>query len=133
VSFVQSLIRLHDSDGTLVWGRELADFVPVVVYTDDGMGLGRRFDQTNGSHLFRSVVPMGDGMALVQHEIRTQEVPEEGEVEVVESRLIRLEDGAEVDRSRALPLFLAGQGTRLYEVRRSPFPQVIVLERRGGG
>lgn len=133
VSFVQSLIRLHDSDGTLVWGRELADFVPVVVYTDDGMGLGRRFDQTNGSHLFRSVVPMGDGMALVQHEIRTQEVPEEGEVEVVESRLIRLEDGAEVDRSRALPLFLAGQGTRLYEVRRSPFPHVIVLERRGGG
>jgi hypothetical protein len=72
-------------------------------------------------------------MALVQHEIRTQEVPDEGEVEVVESRLIRLEDGAEVDRSRALPLFLAGQGTRLYEVRRSPFPHVIALERRGGG
>ena len=128
VSFVESSIRLHDWDGTLLWGRELADFHPIVVYTPDGMGLGRRFDANEGSHLLRSIVPWGESMALVQHDLRTQEVPEEGEVEVVESRLIRLEDGAEVDRTRELPLILAAQGNRLYEVRKSPFPQVIVIE-----
>jgi hypothetical protein len=130
VSFMQSLIRLHDLDGTLMWRRELEDFTPVVAYTDDGMGLGRGFDEVNGSHLLRSVVSIGEGMALVQHEVRRQEIPEEGEPEVFESRLIRIADGVEVDRTRALPLFLAGQGRRLYEVRERPFPQVIVLERR---
>jgi hypothetical protein len=130
VSFVQSLIRFHDLDGGMVWGRELADFEPIVAYSDDGMGLGRRFDPTGGSHLLRSIVQVGAGMAVVQHEVRTQEIPDEGEVQVLESRLVRLADGVEVDRTRALPLFLAGQGDRLYEVRESPFPQVIVLERR---
>jgi hypothetical protein len=128
VSFVQSSIRLHDWDGTLLWGRELADFSPIVVYSPDGMGMGRRFDESSGSHLLRSVVPWGNGAALVQHELRTQEVPAEGEVERFESRLIRLEDGVELDRTRDLPLVLAAQGTRLYTVRRSPFPQVIVME-----
>jgi hypothetical protein len=131
VSFVQSLVRFHDLDGTLLWSRELADFVPIVAYSDDGMGLGRRFDAVRGSHLLRSIVSMGEGMALVQHEVRTQEIPDDGDVEVFESRLVRLSDGAELDRTRALPLFLAGQGTRLYQVRERPFPQVIVLERRG--
>lgn len=130
VSFVQSLIRFHDLDGTLRWSRELADFVPIVAYTDDGMGLGRRFDAVRGSHLLRSIVAMGGDMVLVQHEVRTQEIPEEGEVELFESRLVRLSDGAEVDRTRSLPLFLAGEGTRLYAVREKPFPQVVVLERR---
>lgn len=130
VSFVQSLIRFHDLDGTLRWSRELADFVPIVAYSDDGMGLGRRFDAVRGSHLLRSIVSLGGGMVLVQHEVRTQEIPEEGEVEVFESRLVRLADGAEMDRTRSLPLFLAGEGTRLYAVREKPFPQVVVLERR---
>jgi hypothetical protein len=133
VSFVQSLIRFHDLDGTVVWSRELSDFTPVVAYTDDGMGLGRRFDATNGSHLLRSIVAVGEGMAIVQHEVRTQEISDEGEPEIIESRLVRLEDGAEVDRTRDLPLFLAGLGSRLYEVHEQPFPQVIVLERRSGG
>lgn len=131
VSFVESSIRLHDWDGTLLWGRELADFNPIVVYTPDGMGLGRRFDESSGSHLLRSIVPWGDEMALVQHELRTQEIPAEGEVERFESRLIRLVDGVEVDRTRELPLLLAAQGTRLYEVRTSPFPRVIVMETSG--
>jgi hypothetical protein len=96
------------------------------------MGLGRRFDVTNGSHLLRSIVAIGDGMALVQHEVRTQEIPDEGESEIIESRLVRLEDGVELDRTRDLPLFLAGQGSRLYEVHEEPFPRVIVLERRSG-
>jgi hypothetical protein len=128
VSFVQSSIRLHDWDGALHWGRELADFHPIVVYTPDGMGLGRQFDETSGSHLLRSVVSWGNDMALVQHELRTQEIPAEGEVERFESRLIRLADGVEVDRTLDLPLVLAAQGTRLYEVRKSPFPHVIVME-----
>ena len=128
VSFMQSIIRLHDADGAQLWAHELADFTPIVAYTPDGMGLGRAFDENEGSHLLRSVVAWGDEMALVQHELRTREVPEEGEVEVFESRLIRLSDGVELDRTRELPLILAAQGTRLYMVRKSPFPQVIVVE-----
>lgn len=128
VSFMQSAIRLHDLDGTQIWAHQLADFTPIVVYTPDGMGLGRAFDETGGSHLLRSVVAWGDDMALVQHELRTREIPEEGEVEVFESRLIRLSDGAELDRTRDLPLILSAQGSRFYMVQKSPFPKVVVVE-----
>ncbi len=128
VSFMQSPVRLHDEDGVELWAKEFADFNPIVVYTPDGMGLGRAFDEIEGSHLLRSVVAWGDELALVQHELRTREVPEEGEVEVFESRLIRLSDGAEVDRTRALPLILAAEGGRLYMVEKSPLPRVIVVE-----
>lgn len=133
VSFFGSHIRLHDAEGELLWERELEAFNPLVVYTPDGMGLGRRFDQDEGSHLLRSVVPWGDGHALVQHELRTQEFPEEGEVEVIESRLVRLADGAEVGRTRELPLILAANGNRLYSVRSAPYPQVVAIEVSSGG
>ncbi|MBM4185325.1 MAG: hypothetical protein FJ207_14100 [Gemmatimonadetes bacterium] len=128
VSFMQSTIRLHDLDGRELWSHPLADFTPIVVYTPDGMGLGRAFDENDGSHLLRSVVAWGDDMALVQHELRTREVPEEGEVEVFESRLVRLSDGAELDRTRDLPLILAAQGSRFYMVQKAPFPKVVVVE-----
>ncbi|MGE0161315.1 MAG: hypothetical protein AB7T31_18105 [Gemmatimonadales bacterium] len=132
VSFMQSGIRLHDWEGAQRWGRELDDFTPVVAYTPDGMGLGRMFDAVQGSHLLRSVVPWGQSLALVQHELRTQEIPDEGEIEVFESRLIRLDDGAEVGRSRSLPLVLSAQGNHLYLVQRDPSPQVIVVEATSG-
>jgi hypothetical protein len=77
------------------------------------------------------VVPWGRSYALVQHELRTQEIPDEGEIEVFESRLIRLEDGGEVGRTRALPLILSAQGTRLYLVVREPSPRVLVVETLG--
>jgi hypothetical protein len=128
MSFIQAQIRLHDFDGGLIWGRDLESFTPVFVFTPDGMGLGRGFDQTNGSHLLRSVVPWGDSMVLVQHALRTQEVPDEGEIEVIESRLIRLDDGMEVERTRALPPILTAQGSRLYQVSTAPFPRVTVVE-----
>jgi hypothetical protein len=128
VSFMQSQIRFHDRDGAPLWTHELADFTPVVVYTPDGMGLGRSFDAVQGSHLLRSVVPWGGSLALVQHELRTREIPDEGEIEVFESRLIRLDDGVETARTRSLPLVLAAQGTRLYLVVRDPLPKVIVVE-----
>jgi hypothetical protein len=70
-------------------------------------------------------------MALVQHEVRRREVPEEGEIEVFESRLIRLADGVELDRTRDLPLILAAQGSRYYMVEKSPFPRVTVVELAG--
>lgn len=133
VSFFGSHIRMHDLDGALLWERELDAFNPMTVYTPDGMGLGRRFDQSDGSHLLRSVVPWGEEHALVQHELRTQEFPEEGEVEVIESRLIRLADGTEVGRTRELPLILAANGNRLYSVRGAPYPQVVALEVSAGG
>ena len=96
------------------------------------MGLGRMFDEREGSHLLRSVVPWGPTMALVQHELRTREIPEEGEVELIESRLIRLEDGQEMARTRDLPLVLAADGVRLYLVRGEPYPRVTVVEVRTG-
>jgi hypothetical protein len=130
VSFFGSRLRFHDLDGTEVWSREFADFTPLVVYTPDGMGLGREFDATSGTHLLRAAVGWGEEMALVQHELRTQEFPEDGEVEVIESRLVRLEDGAEVDRTRGLPLILATWGARLYVVQDQPFPHVIAIAAR---
>ena len=133
VSFFGSHIRLHDADGTLLWERELEAFNSMSVYTPDGMGLGRRFDRDEGSHLLRSVVPWGEEHALVQHELRTQEFPEEGEVEVIESRLIRLANGTEVDRTRELPLILAANGNRIYAVRSAPYPQIVAQEVSAGG
>lgn len=133
VSFFGSHIRMHDLDGSLLWEKELEAFNSMSVYTPDGMGLGRQFDQDEGSHLLRSVVPWGDEHALVQHELRTQEFPEEGEVEVIESRLIRLADGTEIGRTRELPLILAASGNRLYSVRGAPYPQVVALEVSTGG
>ena len=69
-------------------------------------------------------------MALVQHEVRTREVSNEGDVEVFESRLQSLVDGSEVDRTRTFPLVLAAKGRRLYLMRQSPFPKVSVVELR---
>jgi hypothetical protein len=132
VSFTQSVIRFHDLDGVLRWAYLIADLKPIVAYTPDGMGLGRAFDENQGSHLLRSVVPWGADMALVQHEVRTREIPEEGEIEIFESRLFRLSDGTEFGSTRDLPLVLAAQGPRLYMVQKSPFPKVIVAELTGG-
>lgn len=130
VSFVQSLVRLHDLNGEEVWSRNLEDFNPIVVYSDDGIGLGRGFDAVDGSHLLRSVVPWGASMVLVQHEIRLREIPEEGDVEVFESRLLRLADGGEVARTRDLPLVLGAEGRRLYLVSEEPYSRVTVVEVR---
>jgi len=130
VSFVQSLVRLHDMDGVEMWSRGFDDVNPIVVYSDDGIGLGREFDGVDGSHLLRSVVPWGASMVLVQHEIRLREIPEEGDVEVFESRLLRLADGSEVARTRDLPLVLGAQGRRLYLVSVEPYPKVSVVEVR---
>jgi len=132
VSFVQSGIRFHDLDGNQLWVRELEDFTPIVAYSPDGMGLGRMFDPDEGSHLLRSVAHWGEETALVQHELRTREIPEEGEIEVVESRLVRLADGVELARTRALPLILAAQRSRIYVVRTEPSPQVLVIDVSGG-
>ncbi len=130
VSFVQSLVRLHDMDGVEMWSRGFDDVNPIVVYSDDGIGLGREFDGVDGSHLLRSVVPWGASMVLVQHEIRLREIPEEGDIEVFESRLLRLADGSEVARTRDLPLVLGAQGRRLYLVSVEPYPKVSVVEVR---
>ena len=128
VNFVQSGVRLHDFDGNEIWSRELSDFRPIVAYSDDGIGLGRAFDQGEGSHLLRSVVPWGSSHVLVQHELRTREIPEEGDPEVFESRLLELTDGAEVARTRDFPLVFEAQGRRLYLLRQEPFAAVTVVE-----
>lgn len=130
VSFVQSLVRLHDSEGTERWSRQFDDFRPIVVFTPDGIGLGRAFDAGAGSHLLRSVTAWGDGVALVQHELRTREIPEAGDEEVIESRLIRLDDGTEVSRSRDIPLALAAVDSRFYLVGQTPFARITVVEVR---
>ena len=128
VGFTQSNIRLHGFDGTEVWAGDFADFRAIVAYTDDGIGLGRRFDAQLGSHLLRAVVPWGDGTILVQHELRTDEFAEEGDIE---SRLINLADGSERARTRSFPLVLAAEGARLYLVRTEPYPAVTVVDAGG--
>jgi len=127
VSFTQSLVRLHGEDGQEVWSREIEDFNPIIAYSDDGIGLGRRFDAGKGSHLLRSVVPWGDSMVLIQHEVRMREIPDEGEIIILESRLLSLENGDEMARTRDLPLVSGAQGDRLYLVRDSPLSKVTVV------
>jgi hypothetical protein len=127
VSFLESSVRLHDPEGAVVWSREFDDFRPIVAYSDDGIGLGRRFDEGAGSHLLRSVAPWGDSLILVQHEVRSREIPDENDPEVFETRLLNLADGVEVARTRALPLILTVQGQRLYLVQQSPFPMITVV------
>ena len=131
MSFFGPQIRRHDLDGTLLWTRELEDFNRLEIYTPDGMGLGRSFDEEEGTHLLESVTAWGSGVALVQHTMPRREFPEPGEVEVLESRLIRLEDGEELDRTRDLPPILSAQGARLYVVEDEPYPRVVVLEVAG--
>ena len=87
VGFVQSIVRLHDVEGTELWKRTFDDFRPIVAYSDDGVGLGRAFDEGEGSHLLRSVVPWGDSIVLVQHELRRREVPLEARI-LCENKLI---------------------------------------------
>jgi hypothetical protein len=128
VSMFGSRIRFHDPDGTLVWERELEDFSPMVVSTPDGVGLARQFDAAQGTPLLHSVVRWGDDFALVQHEIRTREFPAEGEIPMIESRLIRLSDGTEVDRTRELPRILATWGRRIYMVVNEPYSKIVVVE-----
>lgn len=130
VGFVQSIVRRHDPDGSELWSREIDGLRPIVVYSDDGIGLGRAFDSGAGSHLLRSVVPWGPGMVLLQHDVRTREIPAPGEAEVLESRLIDLADGSEVARSLDVPAILAAEGPRLYLVRSAPWPEVTVVEVR---
>jgi hypothetical protein len=131
VAFYGSRVRMHDASGSLLWETELADFNPLSVYSPDGMGLGRQFDAAEGTQLLRSLVAWGDEYGLVQYEVRTREYPEEGEVPVIESRLVRLSDGAEVDRTRDLPVVLSSWGRRLFLPATEPFPRVIVAEVAG--
>ena len=127
VGFVQSIVRLHDWGGAEIWGRDLDDLRPIRVYSDDGIGLGRAFDSSQGSHLLRSAVSWGSGFVLVQHDVRRQEIPGPGEIEVLESRLLSLVDGSEIGRSRTMPRVLAAQGRRLFLVSDAPHPVVTVV------
>ena len=129
VGFVQSIVRLHDPNGTPLWSKEFSDLRAIVAYSDDGIGLGRAFDP-EGSHLLRSVVPWGRGIILVQHELRTSEFAEDAGFERFESRLLDLADGSEVDRSESFPLALTAQGRRLYLAQDDPFPTVTVVKIR---
>ena len=130
VGFTQAVVRLHDPDGAPRWERTLEDLRPIVVHTPDGVGLGRAFDEERGSHVLRSVVPWGASMALIQHELRMHEGAADAAAPVVESRLVRLGDGAEVARRRALPIALAAPGRRLVLVDPGPTPRVTVVELR---
>jgi hypothetical protein len=130
VGFVQSIVRLHDYDGVERWRRTLDDFRPIVAYSEDGIGLGRAFDEGQGSHLLRSVVPWGTEYVLVQHQLRMREIPEASEPEVIETRLLRLSDGVEVARTRTLPLVLAAEGRRLALLRPGTVAGVTVAEVR---
>lgn len=129
IGFVQSTIRLHDLEGTELWSRPFDDFRPIMAYSDDGIGLGRAFDP-QGSQLLRAVVPWGADLVLVQHELRAREFPEEGEIEVYESRLVRLSDGVEVDRTRAIPRVLGAAGGRLFLIDDGSVATVTAVEVR---
>lgn len=128
VSFVQRPARLHSFDGEVQWAKDLEGVRPIAAYSDDFIGLGRAFDEGEGSHLLRALVPWGEDHILVQHELRRSEYPEPGDPELFESRIIALADGSEVDRTRDLPLLLAAGHGRLYFVEQRPVPTITVVQ-----
>jgi len=130
VSYFQPRIRLHDPEGSTIWTTELDGFRPVTPISPDGMGVGFEYAAGEGSHMARSVVPWGDGTVLVQYELRAPGPRPAGQdFHGLESRLIDLATGEELDRTSDLPLFLGARGDRFIQVRQSPQPQVVVLER----
>jgi len=126
MSFFQGRVQLHSAAGELLWSRALADFHPVELVNPEEMGLAYRFSEGTGSHLARSVIPWGEGRILLQYEIRSGEA---GVLTALESRLLDLSTGEELDRTRDLPLFLAASGNRLVSVGTLPFPQITIYER----
>jgi len=131
VGFFQPRIQAFSPDGDLLWSRELDNFIPVLPVSPDDMGVGFEYDEANGSHMARSVIPWGENHALIQYEIRRPGPrPEGADFHALESRLIRTDSGEELGRTRELPLILAAGGDRLFAVRQFPAPQVLILERR---
>lgn len=130
VGMTNPRVQLLDADGALIWSTELTDLSTFVVEVVDGAGVGIRIDDDTGAHLARSIVPWSRDQVLIQYELRRNEAsPEDQEFHRLESRLIDLETGEEVDRTDHLPLILAADGDRLVHVRQEPFPTFMILER----
>ncbi len=133
VGYFQPRVRALDPDGAVLWSVEPADFTPVLPVSPDDMGVGFEYAEGTGSHLARSIVPWGSDRVLVQYEIRLPGPRPAGrDFHALESRLFDLATGAEIDRTRDLPLFLGASGDRFLQVRQNPTPEVVVMERHLG-
>ncbi|TVP53954.1 MAG: hypothetical protein EA351_14225 [Gemmatimonadales bacterium] len=100
-----------------------------MVESVNGGGVGLRRHPETGSHLARSAFLWDADHLLVQYQPRAAPGAADEPLHL-ESRLFNLESGAEVDRSRALPLLMAADGPHVFAVENEPWPRVLVLERR---
>ena len=126
-------IRLHalsgpDGEARAEWTTRPEEIHPLTVEIVNGGGVGIRPHPETGSHLARSAFLWDTDHLLVQYE-PMHPPGTDLEESYLESRLFELATGAEVDRSRALPLLMAADDSHLFAVQNEPWPRVLVLER----
>jgi hypothetical protein len=125
------LVQAFALDGSPLWEVELAEVFSVgFQVTDDGWFSGQ-FNAETGAHFLRSLVPWGEGTILLQFETRFPGEPPEGrEFHGIDSRLLDLHTGRELDRRTDMPWVGAKTGDRLVLLENIPFPRALVVEMR---
>ncbi len=124
-------IQAFEPDGTLTWETTLNDFYPIRYIITKRGGLRHTLDPATGAHILQSFTRWDQNTLLLQYEVRKDgPAPEGREYHAIESRLLDLQTGREIARSRTLPLLAAIAGDYVYERRNLPIPQVTVLRRR---
>lgn len=131
VPLALGIIVAYDSTGTVLWQRRIPDFLPTGI---DDMGGVIRYRYAP-SPANRATVPitflrLTDSLALLQLGNQTRSIVN-GRVALdaeagIESRLVRLVDGAEVGRQDDVPRVLAALGSHLLLTGQEPEPWIEV-------
>ena len=121
-------VRAYDAPGTLRWARTISGVIPPVVKEVAGGGV--LFGHPPGlrqSHSIASLVQIGSEHILVQFGLTNREHPgDNGDFVGIDSRILRVSDGAEVGRQIDLPFVLASDVSRLLILGPDPEPWIEV-------
>jgi hypothetical protein len=126
------LVRLFESNGSLVWSRAVSGIVPegYQLGISDAIAFGYQ-QESDGSHLGMATARWSEDAILVQYRYWRGE-RREPDVTRIESLLLSLEDGEELGRSHTLPQILDLRDGLAYTAESTPFPRVVVMERASG-
>ncbi len=121
-----SVVAFRPNQGE-IWRATLADFSPLLHRVTDAGALIQQPVGSNGVHLARSAAPWTDTSAVVQYQVRRDA---SSRLEI-ESRVLRLTDGKELERLASLPVLLGTTERGLLLGKQDwPFPALLLLRRR---
>ncbi|MBX3134185.1 MAG: hypothetical protein KF689_12460 [Gemmatimonadaceae bacterium] len=125
------LVHAYDSLGQLKWSNRLDGVHSLAFRVNDDGSVGGVLDSIHGASFARSMVAWDEQHLLVQY-VRSfpGPPPETREFSAIDSRLLNLTNGTEVERSERLPLVAAARGDRLVILDNFPYPRAIVVRRR---